>query len=100
MKGIRRIRQRLCALPLALACLMGLAACGGPDFGSFSKELEFGDKQISDTQTTYVMKIPEGKLGDLIGPSQIQWVIDQYGDPPAPIPARSRSAPRRRRRIC
>lgn len=83
MKGIRRIRQRLCALPLALACLMGLAACGGPDFGSFSKELEFGDKQISDTQTTYVMKIPEGKLGDLIGPSQIQWVIDQYGDPPA-----------------
>ena len=26
MKGIRRIRQRLCALPLALACLMGLAA--------------------------------------------------------------------------
>lgn len=83
MKGIRRIRQRLCALPLALACLMGLAACGGPDFGSFSKELEFGDKQISDTQTTYVMKIPEGRLGDLIGPSQIQWVIDQYGDPPA-----------------
>ncbi len=83
MKGIRRIRQRLCALPLALACLMGLAACGGPDFGSFSKELTFGDKQISDTQTTYVMKIPEGKLGDLIGPSQIQWVIDQYGDPPA-----------------
>lgn len=83
MKGIRRIRQRLCALPLALACLAGLAACGGPDFGSFSKELEFGDKQISDTQTTYVMKIPEGKLGDLIGPSQIQWVIDQYGDPPA-----------------
>ncbi len=80
MKGIRRIRQRLCALPLALACLMGLAACGGPDFGSFSKELTFGDKQISDTQTTYVMKIPEGKLGDLIGPSQIQWVIDQYGD--------------------
>mgnify|MGYP007099753152 CR=1 FL=1 len=62
---------------------MGLAACGGPDFGSFSKELTFGDKQISDTQTTYVMKIPEGKLGDLIGPSQIQWVIDQYGDPPA-----------------
>ena len=58
----------------------GLAACGGPDFGSFSKELTFGDKQISDTQTTYVMKIPEGKLGDLIGPSQIQWVIDQYGD--------------------
>ena len=52
MKGIRRIRQRLCALPLALACLMGLAAFGGPDFGSFSKELEFGDKQISDTQTT------------------------------------------------
>lgn len=83
MKGIRRIRQRLCALPLALACLMGLAACGGPDFGSFSKELTFGDKQISDTQTTYVMKIPEGRLGDLIGPSQIQWVIDQYGDPPA-----------------
>ena len=83
MKGIRRIRQRLCALPLALACLAGLAACGGPDFGSFSKELEFGDKQISDTQTTYVMKIPEGRLGDLIGPSQIQWVIDQYGDPPA-----------------
>ena len=83
MKGIRRIRQRLCALPLALACLAGLAACGGPDFGSFSKELTFGDKQISDTQTTYVMKIPEGKLGDLIGPSQIQWVIDQYGDPPA-----------------
>ena len=83
MKGIRRIRQRLCALPLALACLAGLAACGGPDFGSFSKELEFGDKQISDTQTTYVMKIPEGKLGDLIGPIQIQWVIDQYGDPPA-----------------
>lgn len=83
MKGIRRIRQRLCALLLALACLAGLAACGGPDFGSFSKELEFGDKQISDTQTTYVMKIPEGKLGDLIGPSQIQWVIDQYGDPPA-----------------
>ena len=83
MKGIRRIRQRLCALLLALACLMGLAACGGPDFGSFSKELTFGDKQISDTQTTYVMKIPEGKLGDLIGPSQIQWVIDQYGDPPA-----------------
>ena len=83
MKGIRRIRQRLCALPLALACLMGLAACGGPDFGSFSKELEFGDKQVSDTQTTYVMKIPEGRLGDLIGPSQIQWVIDQYGDPPA-----------------
>ena len=80
MKGIRRIRQRLCALLLALACLMGLAACGGPDFGSFSKELTFGDKQISDTQTTYVMKIPEGKLGDLIGPSQIQWVIDQYGD--------------------
>ena len=79
MKGIRRIRQRLCALPLALACLMGLAACGGPDFGSFSKELTFGDKQISDTQTTYVMKIPEGKLGDLIGPSQIQWVIDRYG---------------------
>lgn len=78
MKGIRRIRQRLCALPLALACLMGLAACGGPDFGSFSKELEFGDKQISDTQTTYVMKIPEGRLGDLIGPSQIQWVIDKY----------------------
>ena len=62
---------------------MGLAACGGPDFGSFSKELTFGDKQISDTQTTYVMKIPEGKLGDLIGPSQIQWVIDQYGDPSA-----------------
>ena len=28
-------------------------------------------------------KIPEGRLGDLIGPSQIQWVIDQYGDPPA-----------------
>ena len=28
MKGIRRIRQRLCALPLALACLAGLAACG------------------------------------------------------------------------
>ena len=83
MKGIRRIRQRLCALLLALACLAGLAACGGPDFGSFSKELTFGDKQISDTQTTYVMKIPEGKLGDLIGPSQIQWVIDQYGDPPA-----------------
>lgn len=83
MKGIRRIRQRLCALPLALACLAGLAACGGPDFGSFSKKLTFGDKQISDTQTTYVMKIPEGKLGDLIGPSQIQWVIDQYGDPPA-----------------
>lgn len=83
MKGIRRIRQRLCALPLALACLMGLAACGGPDFGSFSKELTFGDKQVSDTQTTYVMKIPEGRLGDLIGPSQIQWVIDQYGDPPA-----------------
>ena len=52
MKGIRRIRQRLCALPLALACLAGLAACGGPDFGSFSKELTFGDKQISDTQTT------------------------------------------------
>ena len=95
MKGIRRIRQRLCALPLALACLMGLAACGGPDFGSFSKELTFGDKQISDTQTTYVMKIPEGKLGDLIGPSQIQWVIDQYGDPPAHT-----GAPRRRRRIC
>lgn len=47
MKGIRRIRQRLCALLLALACLMGLAACGGPDFGSFSKELTFGDKQIS-----------------------------------------------------
>ena len=83
MKVILRIRQRLCALPLALACLAGLAACGGPDFGSFSKELTFGDKQISDTQTTYVMKIPEGKLGDLIGPSQIQWVIDQYGDPPA-----------------
>lgn len=83
MKGIRRIRQRLCALPLALACLAGLAACGGPDFGSFSKELTFGDKQISDTQTTYVMKIPEGRLGDLIGPSQIQWVIDQYGNPPA-----------------
>lgn len=83
MEGIRRIRQRLCALLLALACLMGLAACGGPDFGSFSKELTFGDKQISDTQTTYVMKIPEGRLGDLIGPSQIQWVIDQYGDPPA-----------------
>lgn len=80
MKGIRRIRQRLCALLLALACLAGLAACGGPDFGSFSKELTFGDKQISDTQTTYVMKIPEGRLGDLIGPSQIQWVIDQYGD--------------------
>lgn len=79
MKGIRRIRQRLCALPLALACLMGLAACGGPDFGSFSKELTFGDKQVSDTQTTYVMKIPEGRLGDLIGPSQIQWVIDRYG---------------------
>lgn len=83
MKGIRRIRQRLCALLLALACLAGLAACGGPDFGSFSKELTFGDKQVSDTQTTYVMKIPEGRLGDLIGPSQIQWVIDQYGDPPA-----------------
>ena len=83
MEGIRRIRQRLCALLLALACFMGLAACGGPDFGSFSKELTFGDKQISDTQTTYVMKIPEGKLGDLIGPSQIQWVIDQYGDPSA-----------------
>lgn len=79
MEGIRRIRQRLCALPLALACLMGLAACGGPDFGSFSKELTFGDKQVSDTQTTYVMKIPEGRLGDLIGPSQIQWVIDRYG---------------------
>ena len=78
MKGIRRIRQRLCALPLALACLAGLAACGGPDFGSFSKELTFGDKQVSDTQTTYVMKIPEGRLGDLIGPSQIQWVIDKY----------------------
>lgn len=78
MEGIRRIRQRLCALLLALACLMGLAACGGPDFGSFSKELTFGDKQISDTQTTYVMKIPEGRLGDLIGPSQIQWVIDKY----------------------
>ena len=78
MEGIRRIRQRLCALLLALACLAGLAACGGPDFGSFSKELEFGDKQISDTQTTYVMKIPEGRLGDLIGPSQIQWVIDKY----------------------
>ena len=78
MKGIRRIRQRLYALLLALACLAGLAACGGPDFGSFSKELTFGDKQISDTQTTYVMKIPEGKLGDLIGPSQIQWVIDKY----------------------
>ncbi len=90
MKGIRRIRQRLCALPLALACLMGLAACGGTDFGSF-KELKFGDKQISDTQTTYVMKIPEGKLGDLIDPSQIQWVINNYGDPP-PIPAWSRSA--------
>ena len=44
MEGIRRIRQRLCALLLALACLMGLAACGGPDFGSFSKELTFGDK--------------------------------------------------------
>ena len=35
--------------------------------------ITFGDKQISDTQTTYVMKIPEGRLGDLIGPSQIQW---------------------------
>ena len=78
MEGIRRIRRRLCALLLALACLAGLAACGGPDFGSFSKELTFGDKQISETQTTYVMKIPEGRLGDLIGPSQIQWAIDKY----------------------
>lgn len=99
MKGIRRIRQRLCALPLALACLAGLAACGGPDFGSFSKELTFGDKQISDTQTTYVMKIPEGKLGDLIGPSQINGSSTSTATRP-PIPARSRSAPRRRRRIC
>ena len=99
MKGIRRIRQRLCALPLALACLMGLAACGGPDFGSFSKELEFGDKQISDTQTTYVMKIPEGRLGDLIGPARSNGSSTSTATRP-PIPARSRSAPRRRRRIC
>ena len=75
--------KKLVAVCMALVMALGLAACGGPDFGSFSKELEFGDKQISDTQPTYVMKIPEGKLGDLIGPSQIQWVIDQYGDPPA-----------------
>ena len=70
--------KKLVAVCMALVMALGLAACGGPDFGSFSKELTFGDKQVSDTQTTYVMKIPEGRLGDLIGPSQIQWVIGKY----------------------
>ena len=58
MKGIRRIRQRLCALPLALACLMGLAACGGPDFASCSKHPTFAHNHISYTHTTYRINTP------------------------------------------
>ncbi|KFI90685.1 putative lipoprotein, partial [Bifidobacterium saguini DSM 23967] len=79
MRMPRRLRRSLCALLLAFSCLACLAGCGGPDFGSFADELTFGDEEVSDVQTTYVMRIPEGGLGDLIGPNQIQWTLDNYG---------------------
>lgn len=75
-----RFGVRLRALVLSCVCLCVLTGCAGPDFSMFESELTFGDAQISDTQTTYVMRIPDNGLGDLIGPAQLQWVIDTYGD--------------------
>ena len=54
----RRRKGRLAAMLLALAAVLSLAACGGPNFDALKDDLKFGDEEISDVMTTYSMKIP------------------------------------------
>ena len=59
----RRRKGRLAAMLLALAAVLSLAACGGPNFDALKDDLKFGDEEISDVMTTYSMKIPQNKPG-------------------------------------
>ena len=77
MRVGRRLRSRLTVVLFVLAALFSLAGCGGPSFTQFTDELSFGDKQVADEQTTYVMKIPDGELGKLIGTNQLTWIREQ-----------------------
>ena len=68
----RRRKGRLAAMLLALAAVLSLAACGGPNFDALKDDLKFGDEEISDVMTTYSMKIPQNKPGKLIRSPQYE----------------------------
>lgn len=83
----RRRKGRLPAMLLALAAVLSLAACGGPNFDALKDDLKFGDEEIADTQTVYSMKIPRNGVGKLIRGNQIAYAkatwanaIDPYFD--------------------
>lgn len=71
-RGGHRRLGLLLVLCLMLAPL--LSACSGPDFGSFSDDLQFGDEQLDDTMQVQHMGIPKGGLGKLIGKAELDKV--------------------------
>ena len=75
----RRRKGRLAAMLLALAAVLSLAACGGPNFDALKDDLKFGDEEISDVMTTYSMKIPQNKPGKLIRSPQYAWANKNRG---------------------
>lgn len=76
----RRRKGRLAAMLLALAAVLSLAACGGPNFDALKDDLKFGDEEISDVMTTYSMKIPQNKPGKLIRSPQYAWANKNQGN--------------------
>lgn len=76
----RRRKGRLVAMLLALAAVLSLAACGGPNFDALKDDLKFGDEEISDVMTTYSMKIPQNKPGKLIRSPQYAWANKNQGN--------------------
>lgn len=76
----RRRKGRLAAMLLALAAVLSLAACGGPNFDALKDGLKFGDEEISDVMTTYSMKIPQNKPGKLIRSPQYAWANKNQGN--------------------
>lgn len=71
-RGAHRRLGLLMVLCLMLAPL--LSGCSGPDFGSFSDNLQFGDEQLDDTMQVQHMSIPKGGLGKRIGKAELDKV--------------------------
>lgn len=71
----RHARRGLVLLLILCALLAPLlSGCSGPDFGSFSDGLQFGDEQLDDTMQVQHMGIPKGGLGKLIGKAELDKV--------------------------